>query len=221
MSVNLAKLFTKGRHRILAIDPSGSHLAYVIAVVDIDNKICEVLKAGMVWTPASYTKDERLRYMQSCIDSIINNPPFHEYIIQAVFTEAYFANPRMMTSSASIIPTVNNFLQMAAGEAKIPYLEAGPTSWRSILGIKGVKVNGKTDYKDPAKKYVERYAVLPAQIRSNVDGRLRNTPNDLTDALCIALAFAKHHGCVTVEFRHLWDFPLGHLNRFAQIAKGE
>jgi Holliday junction resolvasome RuvABC endonuclease subunit len=222
MSVNLPKIFTKGSHRILAVDPSGSHLAYVIATLDIEAGTVEILKAGMLWAPASFDKPERLRYMQSCIDSIINTPPFAEYIVDATFSEQFFSNPKMITGGSSIIPTVNNFLQMASSEAGIPFQEMGPSTWRSIIGIKAAKdAAGKRDWKTPAKDYVERYTVLPEKIRSNVDGRLRATPNDLTDALCIALAVAKYHGCDKVEFRHLWDYPLGHLNRFAQIAKGD
>jgi len=220
MAVNLPILFSKGEHNILAIDPSGSHLAYVIASMNVDTGTMQILKAGMLWAPASFDKPERLRYMQSCIDSLILNPPYSNYIINAVVTEQFFVNPKLITGGGSIVPTVNNFLQMASSEFRIPYQEFGATTWRSILSIKGIKVDGKTDFKEPAKRFVERYTKLPTQIRSNVDGRMRNMPNDLTDALCIAMAVAKHHGCDKIEFWHLWDYPVVYLQRFAQIAKG-
>lgn len=221
MAVNLDKLFTKGKHNILAIDPSGSHLAYVIATLDMDIGELFIVAAGMLWTPASFDKGERLRYMQSCIDSLINNPPYAQYIIDAVVTEQYFVSPSMMTGAASVIPTVNSFLQMSASESGIIYQEFGATTWRSILGIKATKdAAGKRDYKAPAKAYVELHKAMPEKIRSNVDGRPRNTPHDLTDALCIAMAVAKYHGCDKVDFSNIWDFPLTLLNRFAQIAKG-
>jgi len=75
MAVNLEKVFTSGKKKILAIDPSGSHLAYVIAELDLSTREIFIICAGMLWAPASYDKPERLRYMQSCIDSLITNPP--------------------------------------------------------------------------------------------------------------------------------------------------
>ena len=222
MAINLEKLFTSGKHTILAIDPSGSHLAYVIASLDLEAKEIFIIAAGMLWTPASYDKGERLRYMQSCIDSLITNPPYSQYILEAVISEAYFSNPRLLTSAGSIIPTVNNFLQMATSEAGVKYQELGPSTWRSILQMKSVKDHaGKRDWKTPAIDYVERYKTMPEKLRSNVDGRMRNTPHDLTDALCIALAVAKYHGCDKVDFSNIWDYPLALLTRFAQIAKGD
>lgn len=221
MSINLPKLFESGKHNILAVDPSGSHLSYVLAEMDLDKESIQIVKAGMLWTPASYDKGQRLRYMQAAIDVLICTPPYAQYIVDAVVSETFFTNPKLITGAASIIPTINNLMLMAASQEDIKYQELGPTTWRSILGIKGIKVDGRFDYKEPAKRYVEQYEKMPETIRSNVDGRMRKTPHDLTDALCIGLAVGKYHGCNNVSFLHTWDFPYGHLNRFAQIAKGK
>lgn len=221
MAINLDKLYTKGKHKLLAIDPSGSHLAYAIVELDLDNKEVHIINAGMIWTPAAFERGERLRYMQSCIDSLLNNPPYYEYVVDAVYSEQFFQNPKMLTGGASIIPTINNFLEMACSETGIKYQELGPTTWRSILGIKATKdAKGKKDFKEPAKAYVERFIRLPEKITSNVDGRPRNLPHDLTDAICVALAAGLHHGCNKVSFANTWEHPWKLLNRFQQLAKG-
>lgn len=222
MAINLPKLFDKGKHNILCIDPSGSHMAYVVAELDLDNGIFTILNAGMIWTKASYERAARLSYMQAAIATMISHPPHTEHVIDAVVTESFFSNPKQLTGGTAIVPTINAFIEMAADDAGAKFQEVGATTWRSILGIKATKDDkGKRDYKEPAKRVVELYTKLPEQIPSNIDMRPRNLPHDLTDALCIALAIAKYHNIAKVAFDTAWHYPHGYLLRFMQLTKGE
>lgn len=196
MSVKLVPLFTAGKHDVLFIDPSASHLAYVFGHLDLEKKVMNLKYIGMVWTENSFKRGRRFRYMHGAIEMLATRLPADS----AIVTEQYFSNPRMLTGGTAVIPTVNAFLEMAADRWSLAFQEIGAASWRSILGIKMVKANGKRDYKQPTADGVRRLLGkdLPLNIPSNINGKMRKLPNDVTDVLAIALAFAKHHGVVDI-----------------------
>lgn len=197
----------KGHKTFLVIDPSASHLAYVIIDVDFDKKDAGILSAGMMWTKTSYSKGQRFSYIRKGIQTLLNVLP----LVDIVYTEAFFANPKQMQGSA-VIPVVNGLIELSCVEVSrepIQYEEIPPTSWRSILGIKpvinrvfeGGKFKNKRDYKTPTLQLVElTLGKLPEQVMSNVTSKLRDTPHDLSDALAIGLAILKEHGIEKVEF---------------------
>jgi Holliday junction resolvasome RuvABC endonuclease subunit len=194
MAIKLSKIADIGHYNILFIDPSGSHLAYVYTMLDIDNKELLISKVGMVWTKGTYTRAERLRYMQSAINILIQE-------CDIVFTETFFSNPGLLSSSTAIVPTVNCFIEMAASEHSKRFEELGASTWRSILGIKAIQNNGKRDYKVPtASKVAELLKKpLPSAILSNITLKERDVPNDVTDALAIALAISKYHEVTQIK----------------------
>ena len=221
MAINLPKLFDNGKHNILCIDPSGSHMAYAICELDLVDGNFTILNAGMIWTKASYSRPERLSYMQAALNVMINNPPYKEHAVDAVVTESFFSNPKQLTGGTAIVPTINAFIEMAADDAGIKFQEIGATTWRSIIGVKADKSSGKRDYKEPAKRYVELFTKLPETVPSNLDMRPRKLPHDLTDVLAIALSIAKYHNCARISFDQAWAMPHGYLLRFMQITKGD
>lgn len=199
MSVNFEPLYSQGTKKLLFVDPSASHLAWCIVQIDHDKKEASITACGMLWTKPSWSRGQRFKYMQRATDVLINDSG--EPLDGAV-TEAFFANPKLMFGS-SVVPTVNAFVEMAVTERNLPYIEIGPSSWRSVLGIKAKKTRVlekgrwkmKNDYKEPAKNYTEAIlGPVPEQVISNVTLKPRDLPSDITDCLCIALAYCKHTG---------------------------
>jgi Holliday junction resolvasome RuvABC endonuclease subunit len=194
---NFPLIFDSGSKGFLFIDPSASHLAWALATIDLGKKEIYFSAIGMAWTSDKWSKGKRFKYMQKVIEILMQGDG--EVIPNAVVTEAFFVNPRMMVGSA-VIPTVNAFIQMSADTHDVRYLEIGPSSWRGILGVKAVKdAKGKKDYKAPAAQEVSKFLKVPEEIQSNINSKMRQTPHDVTDVLALALAVAKHHGVLTVS----------------------
>jgi hypothetical protein len=81
-------------------------------------------------------------------------------------------------------------------ERPLPFHEIPPPSWRAVLGIKHLKLpGGKRDYKTPTKALVEsKLGTLPETIVSNITGKQRDLPNDVSDVLAIALSIGESAG---------------------------
>lgn len=164
--------------RLLVIDPSANHLAYVI----VNNQTIE--SCGMIWTKDSWIKGKRFSYMAKAIQLLLT-----EFKVNHVFTEAFFVNPKQMLGSA-VIPVINGLIELTSYEHKASYQEITPPSWRAILQIKAFKDDkGKKDYKTPVRnKVIEVLGPIPDKVISNITGKDRDLPHDLTDSLGITLA---------------------------------
>lgn len=215
MAVNLKQLPKTGSYKIMSIDPSGSHMAYTIGIVDTSSKSLNITHSGMIWTKASFNRGQRLRYMQACLNYIIDS-----YNIDHTITEAYFSNPKLLTGATAIIPVINCFIDMACSKFNKEFMELGPTSWRSILGIKKILVNGKSDYKKPTLDYVvKQLGSLPATLPSNLDMRERQFPHDASDSLAIALAIAKYNDITKVSLDKGCFRPVDLLSKLGELSK--
>jgi Holliday junction resolvasome RuvABC endonuclease subunit len=213
MSLNIPSFFEKGKNTILFIDPSASHLAYCMADLDLDAKKMDIIATGMLWTKGTWQRGKRYKYMQNCINLLFTG--YVNILPKAVVTEGFFINPKQMFG-ASVIPTVNAFIEMAADTNKAKYLEIGPPSWRSILGIKAQKTaENKRDYKTPTANLVKhRLGEIPSKMPSNLDKKERKTPNDVTDVLAIALAYAQSQGVNKVRTCGNYTMPTELLRLF-------
>jgi len=204
----------------LAIDPSSAHLAYVLAECDKGGEL-HIHSAGVIWVKDSWAKGKKLIYMSYALHYLVNRMlP----ISKLVFSEQFFANPRMLSSSSSVIPTVNNLLEMSCTWPEtVPLHLVPPPTWRRILGIKAIQTAKGKDYKQPTADYVKSKMTVPDEVQSNITGKLRATPHDVTDALAIALAIAKENGydkAVTVGNAAFLNFSfLDYLNRFEKKVK--
>jgi len=183
------------KQRLLVIDPSASHLAYVICEIEPGQSMT-ILRSGMLWTHDKWSLGKRLNYMKYNFTLLMK-----EFNVEKVYTEQYFMNPKMLSGGTAVIPTINAVLQMCIDELGKPieFEEIPPPSWRSILGIKPsmTKVGAKTkrDYKEPTKAIVRLSIQPPEQITSNITMKLRDTPYDIYDALAMVLALTKKANC--------------------------
>lgn len=181
--------------RLLVVDPSASHLAYVICDIE-PGKEAHILKSGMLWTHDKWSLGKRLNYMKTSFSFLIQ-----EFQIEKIYTEQFFMNPKMLTGGTAVIPTINAILQMCIDDSRrqIEFEEIPPPSWRAVLGIKAVTVKAgsktKKDFKEPTKAYVRLSIQPPDKLLSNVTLKERDTPYDIYDALAIVLALTKKAGC--------------------------
>jgi Holliday junction resolvasome RuvABC endonuclease subunit len=181
--------------RLLVVDPSASHLAYVICDID-PGKEATILKSGMLWTHDKWSLGKRLNYMKTSFSFLIQ-----EFKVDKIYTEQFFMNPKMLTGGTAVIPTINAILQMCIDESRqaIEFEEIPPPSWRAVLGIKATttKVGAKTkrDFKEPTKDHVRLSIQPPDRLFSNVTLKERDTPYDIYDALAIVLALTKKAQC--------------------------
>lgn len=173
--------------RIIVLDPSTSHLAYVYLDLDEKTETATIARAGMLWTKDSWGMGQKLEYMHNALDALI------EEDLEEYHTEAYFVHFSRPTG-ISAIPTINNMFKMLIFRktGKELLKEISPTSWRKTLAIKPDVVAGKKDFKAPTRRKVEQMVgKIPDEVTSNITGKLRATPHDITDAMAIALAIAK------------------------------
>lgn len=195
MALELAKAANK---KILVIDPSGSHLAYALAEVNGDTMT--FTNVGMLWVSSKWELGQRLDYMYRGVKLLLN---YEHIIVDSVYTEGFFMNKFKM-SGVSVIPTINNNIQMAIHQidTRVGYKEVSPSTWRNVLGIKHVlNDKGARDYKEPTAQMVKKMVTgkLPEQIVSNITGKQRDLPNDITDVMAITLSVGKTVGCKKFE----------------------
>lgn len=198
---------------LLVIDPSSSHLAYVLAVIDQNELVFH--KVGMLWTHADWTVGQRLLYMFESFKVLLEQVPPPD----SVYTESFFANFKMKTGM-SMIPTVNNLLKMAIAkdDKRTGFSEISPSSWRKTLGIKPVLTTEGKDWKLPTKLKVEELigVKLPELIQSNITEKQRALPHDITDAMAISIAIGTELKCskfTTVHTTFLNPILLGQLRK--------
>lgn len=182
---------------LLIVDPSGSHLAYALA--EVNGKEFMFHSVGMLWTKDKWNLGQRLDYMYRGLKTLM----LHKHTpVDEVYTEAFFVNKFKM-SGTSVIPTINNMMQMIIHQvdARITFQEISPTSWRKVLNIKAiVNTDGSKDYKTPTADVVKStVGQIPDEIVSNVTGKTRAVPHDVTDVMAIALSVAKNLGCTQYE----------------------
>ncbi len=205
--------------KFLAIDPSGSHLAYVLMDLDKTNNTAHLDSIGMVWIGASWSKGQRFLYMNRCLNAIMEG---HSGLIpQEIITEQFFMNPKLR-SGVAVIPVINGIIEKACAEyGDIAYHEVPPPTWRSTLGVKHInKPEGGRDYKTPTKAIVERYTgPLPEEIKSNITLKPRATPHDIYDALAIAISICKANGYSNYKLSNTAYHNFSLIEKLNKIAK--
>jgi Holliday junction resolvasome RuvABC endonuclease subunit len=170
-------------------------MAYAVCTIKHNKAV--ITNCGMLWTKDSWSKGRRFSYMKKAITylMLVYNP-------SKCFTEAFFANPKLLAHSA-VIPTVNGLIELCSyDQGDLPYNEVSPSWWRSVLNIKPTKTEGKRDYKIPTaqavKEALPRIAV-PEVVLSNVTGKERATPHDMTDVLAIVLSLLKANNITSID----------------------
>jgi len=204
--------------KFLCIDPSASHLAYVMVDLDKESKIAYLDTIGMLWTKDSWTKGGRFLYMNRCLDALVDG--VSGAVPEEAITEQFFMNPKLR-SGVGVIPVINGLIEKTCAEVGMSYYEVPPPSWRSVLGVKHInKPEGGRDYKTPTKVIVERHiGLLPDEIKSNVTMKPRTTPHDIYDALGIALAICIKNGYCDFKLSNTAYHNFNLIEKFNQIAK--
>lgn len=178
--------------RLLVIDPSASHSGFCI--IDLNGNTASIAYAGMIWTKDSWSKGKRLQYTYNAFNELL------KLNITDIVTESFFVNPKQLSGSL-VLPIINGFLEKLAEDYSITYSESTPPNWRKVLGIKPIiDAKGKRNWKIPASSLVSTYIKLPSEIISNITGKLRAVPHDLTDAIAISLAKAKDLGYTNLKY---------------------
>lgn len=94
-------------------------------------------------------------------------------------------------------PEIHGCVQVALAEIGLKYMTMPVQTWRKHLGV---KKDSSGDYKKPTHNEVAKFVALPTEIKSNITGAMRTLPNDLTDALGIAIGTLKKWGITNMDF---------------------
>jgi Holliday junction resolvasome RuvABC endonuclease subunit len=167
---------------ILFLDISSSCIGYSIASVNFSTKQVLWKSAGAIWTDPDWSHQEKYSYAFHALSSYF-------WIVEAidyVVVEQYSVNPKKMMG-INVVSEMQGAIKAGAWENGVKVTSILPQTWRSILGIKKDKPNN--DWKGPTKTYVNQKTQIPADITSNITGKLRQTPSDLYDALAIGMAW--------------------------------
>lgn len=196
----------------LFLDLSSSCSGYVVA--RMSGKQCIIARAGAMWFPSDCPNGQKYFQMQQAISEF--------YTVNAVtdiIYESYHVNPNQVGNSL-VVPEMIGAVKAACHDVfgmPIGIEDLSPTAWRGQLGIKAIKTpkldkagnptfkksrSGsmmevvERDYKTPTIEYVDKMLdnQIPKQLRSNITGNSRATPNDLYDAFGICMGWHKKFG---------------------------
>lgn len=191
---NLQQLFEQkvDSINILFLDLSSSCTGYTIVKLDFTNKKATFKKAGAIWFDPDWKNQEKYAYVFNAIVNYFNIVDQIDFCI----CEAYMLNPKKRMGSL-VGPEMHGAVQVALAEIGVTYMTMPVQTWRKHLGV---KKDASGDYKAPTKVEVEKLITLPAEIKSNITGSTRTMPNDLVDALGIALGTLKKWNISNFDF---------------------
>lgn len=184
---------------ILFLDISSSCTGYSIAKVDFEQKKAVITKTGAIWFNPNWDHQEKYLYLHEALVNYFWVVQGIDYIVK----EAYAINPKRRTG-CQVGPELSGVVKVAAWQNGVKVSDFTPQSWRSELGIKPsvftYKGKTKKDYKGPTKDYILQHANIPEECISNITMKSRKTPDDLFDALGIAMGWLKRYGLDTKIF---------------------
>jgi hypothetical protein len=196
----------------LFLDLSSTCSGYVVA--RMEGRKCIIVRAGAMWFPSDCPNGQKYYQMQQAIGEF-----YTVNAITDIIYESYHVNPNQVGNSL-VVPEMIGAVKAACYDIfgmPISIEDMSPTAWRGQLGIKADKTpkldkDGKPvfrksrsgrmmevverDYKTPTINYVDKELdnQIPKQIRSNITGNLRSTPNDLYDAFGVCMGWHKKFG---------------------------
>ena len=172
--------------KFLFLDASSSCTGYAIAKVDFINKKSEIIKAGAIWFDPKWEHAQKYDYMYGVIQTYFEVAEQIDFIVM----EQYSVNPSKGVG-IMVSPELAGVIKAAAWSNNVKVRSYVPQSWRKDCGIKPAFVNGKKDFKAPAKAFVEGFVKLPEELVSNVTGKPRQAPSDIYDAICLGYGWLK------------------------------
>lgn len=204
--------------RILFLDPSSSCLGFCVMQVDYNTHSAQILSAGPLWFGSDWDEGKKLRYIFSAIRNyffILNQG------VSEIVCEDYFfpmgKNAKVMGSL--VVPGIIGVACLAAAdeEPALDFTKISAQAWRSELGIQPDKSDHPTDkqksgkpkvvkdFKTPVERFVKALIALPEEFQSNITGKTRATPNDVTDVIAMATAVLKQRGVTRITAGKDWD----------------
>jgi len=167
-----------------------------------------------MWFPNDCENGQKYYQMQQAIGEF-----YTVNAITDIIYEAYHVNPNQVGNSL-VVPEMIGAVKAACYDIfgmPIGIESLSPTAWRGALGIKAAKTpkldkDGKPtfrksrsgcmmevverDYKTPTIGYVDKMLnnQIPKQLRSNITGNARSTPNDLYDSIGLCMGWHSKFG---------------------------
>lgn len=206
------------RTRILFLDPSSSCLGFCVMQVDYNRHEAEILSAGPLWFGADWKEGQKLRYIFSAIRNyffILNQG------VSEIVCEDYFfpMGPNAKVMGSLVVPGIIGVACLAAAdeEPALDFTKISAQAWRKVLNISPDKSDHPTekrkdgkpkivkDFKTPVERYVKGLITLPEEFQSNITGKSRATPNDVTDVIAMATAVLKERGINRITAGKDWD----------------
>lgn len=180
---------------LLFMDLSSNCTGYCLVKTNFENKSAKFVNAGAIWFDPDWKNQDKYHYLYNAITNYFNIVGQVDYCI----AEAYMINTKRLMG-CQVGPELHGALQVSLAEIGVKYSTVPVSTWRKMLGI---KKNSEGDFKEPTKILVEQYVDLPEKVSSNITGGERNLPNDLTDAIAIALGSLKKLGIDKYDFKEM------------------
>lgn len=179
---------------ILFLDASSSCTGYSKILVDGDS--VAFLSVGCVWFGADWNHGQKYNYLYDLMHNEFSD-------IDGLVVEQYSVNMKK-GSGILVSPELHGVIKLFSNQMGIEMEYIAPQTWRSVLGIKATKTKdskgkAKKDFKVPTAEYVKGIINVPEVILSNITKKERQTPNDVTDAIALSLAWAKRNKLKIVD----------------------
>src|SRR5271154_3039496 len=189
--------------RILFLDPSSSCTGFAVAAINSVKKEAEIISAGALWFGSDWNTGKKLRYIFSAIRNyffILNQG------VSEVVCEEYFFPMGVKVTGSTVVPEMIGVACLAAADEDpaLEFTKVSASAWRGLLGVKPDKTplvdkEGKPvlnklgkqkmskDFKTPVARFVKTLIDVPDEFTSNITGNPRQTPDDVTDVLGMAI----------------------------------
>lgn len=205
--------------RILFIDPSSSCTGFAMVGINQVRKEAEIISAGPLWFGTDWDEGKKLRYLFGAIRNyffILNQG------VSEVVCEEYFF-PRMgkmaKVTGSTIVPEMIGVVCLSAADEDpaLDFTKVSAQAWRKLLDVKPDVTEHPTlkdgrgkakkikDFKTPVARYVNEIIPVPKEFISNITGNARQTPDDVTDVLGMAIGVLKSRGFKTFTAQPGWD----------------
>jgi len=181
-------------NNILFLDISSTCTGYAVGFMNLKTKEATISKAGVIWFGNDWDHGKKYNYLQN----FVMNTACTIYQVFDIVAEAYMVNKKRMMGTL-VIPEATGAIKASCYEVNPPlgFEHVYPQSWRKLLGIKkNTKFVGTKAWKEPSREKVEELfpGQVPDKLMSNITGKLRPTPYDIYDVLCISCAWFTKHG---------------------------
>jgi Holliday junction resolvasome RuvABC endonuclease subunit len=182
------------KHFVLCLDASSSCTGYSKILVDGDSVV--ISSVGCIWFGVDWDHGQKYNYLYDLLHKEFSD-------IGGLVVEQYSVN---MTKGNGILvsPELHGIIKLFANQMGIKMEYIAPQTWRSVLGIKAIKVKNKKgkekrDFKVPTAEYVSGIVNIPETMTSNITKKERQTPNDVTDAIALSFAWVKRNKLKIVD----------------------